>query len=509
MEKYELLNTFLRPLDKVVDANIKLLKKMNVYEPVRDFTFRKIMNNMRKKFKKMHKLKVLGLENIPGSGGAVIASNHQSWLDAQVLGVSTDRFIHFIAKSELYNWPLLCHFIEFAQSYSINRTGDKDGISNVVNGLKSGELVAIFPEGTIPGEEDIPRSAVEKDTGLLRGKTGMIRMAIAAKVPIIPCGITGTGRAFPPEAYPRMEKFQLSPKPYPVTIRFGKPIYFKEYYNKRLSKETLRKLAKKVMLAISALVDHSQNYVPIEVPITDQLPKYKKVGVLLLHGFTSSLKTVDGLIPYLKKHNIPYSMPVLRGHGTEYTDMVGTTARDWYDDAEDALLELSKKVDKVIIAGLSMGGLVAIDLGIHHSKKVAAVVSIAAALKFADPLSGLTPVLSKVIKFWPSPNAYNSKECAKANRNYPKFSTEAFGSLYAYSQEIEAKLPKLKVPILVLQSKKDQIVAPKAGQIIYDNVGSAHREITWFEKSGHEMMQDLERRKVFDEIEKYILRFIA
>lgn len=499
----------LKPADAVVGANIKLLKTFRAYEPIRNFAMDRLKKTLRQQFKKMYQLKVSGLENIPKKGAAIIASNHQSWLDAQVLGVSTDRYMHFLAKEELFRWPLLRHFIEFTRSYCIIRNGDENGISTVTSGLKNGELVAIFPESTIPGEEDIPRSAVEKDTGLLKGKTGMIRMAIKAKVPIIPAGITGTGRAFPPEAYPRLEKFPPLPKPYPVTIRYGEPIYFKEYYNKKLTRETLRTLTKKVMRAISELVDHSQSYEPLELPITKELPKYNSVGVLLLHGFTSSLKTVDGLVPYLEKHKIPVSMPILRGHGTEYTDMVGTTSRDWYDDGERALLKLAKKVDKVIIVGLSMGGLVAIDLGIHHSDKVAAVVNVATALRFADPLSGLTPVISNFIDFWPSPNAYNSKECAKANKNYPKFSTKAFSSLYHYAREIEMRLPRLKVPTLVLQSKKDQIIDPKAAQIIYDKVGSGHRDICWLEKSGHEMMQDLERKKVFSRIEKYVLQFIA
>ncbi len=118
-----------------------------------------------------------------------------------------------------------------------------------------------------------------------------------------------------------------------------------------------------------------------------------------------------------------------------------------------------------------MGGLVALELGIRHSDKITAVVGVAPALKFKDPLSGLSPLMSKVVKFWASPNAYNDPECAKANRNYPKFPTKAFVSLLNYTKRIEEMLPRLKIPLLLLHSKKDQIIAPRASKVIYDNVG--------------------------------------
>jgi carboxylesterase len=60
------------------------------------------------------------------------------------------------------------------------------------------------------------------------------------------------------------------------------------------------------------------------------------------------------------------------------------------------------------------------------------------------------------------------------------------------------------VPIRILQSKADQIVAPESANIIYEKVSSPHREIVWFEKSGHEMMQDLEAEAVFGEIMAFV-----
>ena len=71
---------------------------------------------------------------------------------------------------------------------------------------------SFFPEGTIPGEEDRMRHEVEPDTGMLRGHSGAVRMAIEGRVPIVPIGVSGTGASFPPEVYPRLEILE-PPKP--------------------------------------------------------------------------------------------------------------------------------------------------------------------------------------------------------------------------------------------------------------------------------------------------------
>lgn len=235
----------------------------------------------------------------------------------------------------------------------------------------------------------------------------------------------------------------------------------------------------------------------------------KALGVLVLHGFTGHLQTVEGIKPYLNKHHLKYSIPVLRGHGTQFRDLNGVTYKDWVADAEGALVELAKTVDKVVVVGLSMGGLMALDLGIHYPDLVAGVVSVAAALKFANPLACLTPWISRLIPYWPSQPSYQDQEKGKRCKNYQWFPSKAFASLYDYAHKIEEELPRLRVPILILHSKKDSVIKPQAAQEIYEKVSSEHKEIKWFEKSGHEMMEDLEAKEVFQAITHFILQFVG
>lgn len=505
MNREKLVFAALKPVDMALGAVVSGLKATNAIDKVTDGFYNTVSGVMRGMYEKQNELKAEGLENVPEEGGILFACNHQSWNDVQVVGATSPRRLRFLSKEEFATWPVLRHLIELSDSPFIRRGGDVEGMNSAVQSLRDGKALVIFPEGTIPGEEDIPRHAVEPDTGLLRGHTGAVRLAIQAQVPIIPVGVSGTGASFPPEVYPRLELLE-APKPVPVTVRYGEPMSFEEYYDKELTREDLHKATKKLMLAISALVDHQRNYIPIEVPIKP-LEKVEKLGVLLVHGFTSSTKTVEGIVPRLEAAGIPYRVPVLRGHGTHYTQMKNVTAQDWYDDAETALLDLAKEVDKVIVVGLSMGGLVTLNLGIRHSDKIAAIVTWAAALRFKDPLSPLSPLLAKVVDSWPAPAAFNDKSLASESENYPRFMTDSFVELLNYAHETEKRLPQMSRPICVFQSKKDQVVAPIAANIIYRDVSSAHREIHWFEKSGHEMGQDLEASKLFDETMEFINKF--
>ncbi len=263
------------------------------------------------------------------------------------------------------------------------------------------------------------------------------------------------------------------------------------------------------------LVDPNRCFIPIKVPMNKEpvkpiinLPKREeksKFGVLVLHGFTSHINCVSRVEECLVKYDIPYIFPILRGHGTVPHDLVGVKYEDWYEDAEKALLELKQCAEKVIVCGLSMGGLVSIDLGINHSEIVSNVILIAAALKFADPLSVLTPILAKVVKYWKSPNSYNNGELAKKNnKNYPFFATDSFASLYKRAKDIKKRLKSFDRAVLILQSKGDKVISPKSAEIIYKEIRSTDKKIKWFQKSGHEMLLDLEADAVLKVIDEYI-----
>ena len=135
------------------------------------------------------RLRASGKENIPREGGFVLSANHLSNLDPWALGfpLFPRRQIRFMAKSELFRWPL-APIIKGAGAFRVRRgQGDAEAIATAVQLARDGEVVAIFPEGTRRA-----KGLVKKHEA--RPHTGAVRIALGAEVPLIPAAITGTDR---------------------------------------------------------------------------------------------------------------------------------------------------------------------------------------------------------------------------------------------------------------------------------------------------------------------------
>ncbi|MDO9455729.1 1-acyl-sn-glycerol-3-phosphate acyltransferase [Nocardioides sp.] len=129
---------------------------------------------------------VVGLDHVPRRGGAVLVCNHRSLFDAVALGAALDtthRDVMVLAKSELFERRLQGRILRRAGVIPVFRGTDraKDSMAEGIASLQHGELVVVFPEGTIP-----------KDGQLMEFKTGAVRMAKRAGVPVIPLVLVGT-----------------------------------------------------------------------------------------------------------------------------------------------------------------------------------------------------------------------------------------------------------------------------------------------------------------------------
>ncbi|RZU77655.1 1-acyl-sn-glycerol-3-phosphate acyltransferase [Micromonospora kangleipakensis] len=195
---------------------------------------------------------VEGLEHIPATGGAIFAGNHLSVADELLLGTVVPRHLAFWAKSEYFTGTgVKGAFSKFVLTglgaIPVERAGGRAALSAfdaAIPVLRSGDLVAVYPEGT--------RSP---DGRLYRGRTGAARLAVAAGVPIIPVGVTGTDKAQPIGArVPRPGRAEIS-------IRFGKPLDFTGRSDDRTS---LRAMTDELMAEIQKLT--GQEYVPRYAP---------------------------------------------------------------------------------------------------------------------------------------------------------------------------------------------------------------------------------------------------
>jgi 1-acyl-sn-glycerol-3-phosphate acyltransferase len=126
-------------------------------------------------------------ENLPGSGGYVLAAGHVSNLDPWALGIALwpRRFLRFMAKSELFWWPL-GSLIGAGGGFKVRRgRADVEAIKTAVELARDGHVIAMFPEGT-------RRTKGLRKTRRATAHSGAARIALTAGVPLIPAGISGT-----------------------------------------------------------------------------------------------------------------------------------------------------------------------------------------------------------------------------------------------------------------------------------------------------------------------------
>lgn len=137
----------------------------------------------------LYRLEVSGLENVPPTGGFVLAANHVSNFDPWPLGIPLypQRMLRFMAKSELYN-PVLGPLLRAAGAFPVRRSeADVEAMATAVELARRGEVVAMFPEGT-------RRTKGLRKRYEARPRSGAARIALDAGVPLVPAAISGTDR---------------------------------------------------------------------------------------------------------------------------------------------------------------------------------------------------------------------------------------------------------------------------------------------------------------------------
>jgi 1-acyl-sn-glycerol-3-phosphate acyltransferase len=135
------------------------------------------------------RLRVSGRENLPATGGYVLACNHVSNLDPWPLGLPLwpQRWLRFMAKAELYWWPAK-YVLHGAGAFPVHRgLGDREAVETAVRLAQEGNVVVMFPEGTRRRKGVVKRHVA-------RPRSGAARIALEAGVPLVPAAVSGTDR---------------------------------------------------------------------------------------------------------------------------------------------------------------------------------------------------------------------------------------------------------------------------------------------------------------------------
>ena len=170
-----------------------------------------------------------GQENVPLKGGAILAINHTSYLDFALAGTAAlpaKRYVRFMAKKEIFDNKIAGPLMRGMHHINVDRSNGSASFVAALRSLKDGEIIGIFPEGTISTSFEIK--------GL---KSGAVRLAIGAGIPIIPTIVWGGQRVYTKGVKPNFKR-----KKTPVSVSFGEPIFYSRETDVEVAETHLREV---------------------------------------------------------------------------------------------------------------------------------------------------------------------------------------------------------------------------------------------------------------------------
>lgn len=177
-------------------------------------------------FRIIYRIEVIGIENIPEKGRAILCSNHISMLDPIILGISIKRPISFMAKKELFKNPFIAKLLTALAAFPVDReNSDLTAIRNSINVLKMEKILGMFPEGTRTKKMDLEFA-----------KPGVSLIAYKGKSPVIPVFIETDYRLFSK-----------------ISINIGKPIIIDDLFENKPKTEDHKKISKYILKSIYSL----------------------------------------------------------------------------------------------------------------------------------------------------------------------------------------------------------------------------------------------------------------
>ena len=238
-------------------------------------------------------------------------------------------------------------------------------------------------------------------------------------------------------------------------------------------------------------------------------------AALCLHGFTGTPFEVRPIAEALAGQGFTTLAPILAGHCGTIAELAATGYPDWLASAERGLAALLAESGgaPVMVAGFSLGGLLALRLARLHPDKIAALAIMAAPLRLGPLQAAGLRALSRLPRLlrWgplhalPKTGGFDivDEQMAARNPSLPAMPLEGAASLLTLGQIVRDDLPQIKTPILVAHGARDHTVPFEDSLELCGTIGSAVIERLWLERSGHLLAIDVERRTLIDAVVRF------
>ncbi len=232
-----------------------------------------------------------------------------------------------------------------------------------------------------------------------------------------------------------------------------------------------------------------------------------EIGVLLIHGFTGSPAEMKPLGAHLASLGISSTGVLLSNHGTHPADLLGCRYQCWMADAEAGLEDLLAANRRVFLAGLSMGGTIALNIAARRADdpRIAGLIALCAPLQLVDWRLGLLPILAHLIRWqaWGKPDIKDQSAWDR-HVGYRRFRPASLVPLLRLMSDTRPLLPMIRQPLLIVQAREDNTIPPTNAELIASEVGSRDKRIVWLDNCYHVVTLDYAAPTVNAEVARFI-----
>jgi carboxylesterase len=233
--------------------------------------------------------------------------------------------------------------------------------------------------------------------------------------------------------------------------------------------------------------------------------------VLVLHGFGGTPQEVALVVDAARELGLGAEAPLLPGHGQRVSDLAALRFPAWLEAAEQHYLRLAER-GPVIVAGLSMGALLAFQLAARHPQTTAGVVAMANAVWLKSPFPSVAMKVVDRLRlpdFWmpKSGSDLGDREQRVLHLTYNAQPVRAAISLLRAGEAFSEQLHRVKAPTLILHGALDQVTPVSNAWRVAVRLGTTKKRVVIFPRSRHILTRDVEREDVRREITQFLREF--
>ncbi|MGP4062386.1 alpha/beta hydrolase [Halobacillus sp. H74] len=217
-----------------------------------------------------------------------------------------------------------------------------------------------------------------------------------------------------------------------------------------------------------------------------------EVGILLCHGFTGTTQSMRSLAEAYAREGYTVHCPRLKGHGTTPEDMESTSYKEWIRSVDEAYQWLTERCSTVFVAGLSMGGALALYIASQY-EAVKGVIPINAAIQipaFESSISSEERFLDAI--------GSDIKDQGSHELAYDRTPVKSIQELVHLMDQVKERLDAIHCPIMIFVSDEDHVVPPNNSEVVFDSVFSEHKEIIHLENSYHVATLDYDQDLIIE-----------